>query len=214
MSSTIFYKFIHQKVQSTIHFDGTGISVFDLKHEIIIQNNLGEGTDFNLMLYHLDQPDVEYDNDQDVVPRSSYVLARRSPSLLRNGKFNNASRYVSGKPRIQRKLQQSNAVSSNGTNSNEGKPLSTDENISEADRIKLMFENQSNAWAQTQDELSTHKMVYNKPTATLATGGAAGSGNPEDLPPLVIYVIDVVVRTIGLETVQQIPIQIMKVKKL
>lgn len=169
MSSTIFYKFLHQKNQSTIHFDGTGISVFDLKHEIIVQNQLGQGTDFNLTLYHLEQPDLEYENDQDVIPRSTFVIARRSPSVLKNGKFNNASRYVTGKPRINRKAVASTAIS---TNTLDNKQL--DESISEEDRIKLMFENQSNAWAQTQDELSTHKVVYNKPNAT---------ANPEDLPP-------------------------------
>ncbi|CAK7904251.1 protein Mpe1p [[Candida] anglica] len=181
MSSTIFYKFLHQKVQSTIHFDGTGISVFDLKHEIIVQNNLGVGTDFNLRLYHSDQPDAEYDNDQDVVPRSSFVLARRSPSLSKNGKFNNASRYVSGKPRIQRKANPTfghgagaNGTASGGADST-GQAKNVDESVSEEDRIKMMFENQSNAWAQTQDELSTHKMVFSKPNAT--------GVNPEDQPP-------------------------------
>lgn len=175
MSSTIFYKFLSQKTQSTIHFDGTGISVFDLKHEIILQNQLGQGTDFNLRLYHLEQPDLEYENDQDVIPRSSFVLAKRSPSLSKNGKFNNASRYVSGKPRINKKVMNTTAtMAANGAaNKNESRPV--DENISEEDRIKLMFENQSNAWAQTQDELSTHKVVYNKPSAT--------GTNPEDIPP-------------------------------
>ena len=104
MSSTIFYKFIHQKVKSTIHFDGTGISVFDLKHEIIIQHGLGAGTDFNLRLYHQDAPDQEYENDQDVIPRSSFVLARRLPSGLRNGKFSTAVRYISGKSRELKKV--------------------------------------------------------------------------------------------------------------
>ncbi|CAH2351916.1 protein Mpe1p [[Candida] railenensis] len=179
MSSTIFYKFLHQKVQSTIHFDGTGISVFDLKFEIIQQNHLGDGSDFNLLLYHSDQPDVEYDNDQDVIPRSSFVLARRSPSLSKHGKFNNASRYVSGKPRIQRKqLQMQSQNGSQQTGQQSDKPV--DENVSEEDRIKQMFENQTNAWAQTQDELSTHKVVYNKPTTTTQAGGTVA---PEDMPP-------------------------------
>lgn len=175
MSSTIFYKFLSQKNQSTIHFDGTGISVFDLKHEIILQNQLGQGTDFNLRLYHLEQPDIEYENDQDVIARSSFVLAKRSPSYSKNGKFNNASRYVSGKPRINKKVMNTSAAISNngGANKADGKPI--DENISEEERIKLMFENQTNAWEQTQDELSTHKMVYNKPSAT--------GTNPEDVPP-------------------------------
>ncbi|CUM63697.1 uncharacterized protein PRCAT00001281001 [Priceomyces carsonii] len=171
MSSTIFYKFLSQKDQSTVHFDGTGISVFDLKHEIIVQNQLGQGNDFMLRLYHLEQPDLEYENDQDVIPRSSFVLARRSPSSHKNGKFNNASRYVSGKPRINRKAISTTTTNSVGTVT---EPKTADENMTEEDRIKMMFENQSNAWAQTQDELSTHKAIYNKPNS---------GSNPEDLPP-------------------------------
>lgn len=35
-------------------FDGTGISVFELKREIISQNRLGDGTDFELSIYNED----------------------------------------------------------------------------------------------------------------------------------------------------------------
>lgn len=35
-------------------FDGTGISVFELKREIISQNRLGDGTDFELSIYDED----------------------------------------------------------------------------------------------------------------------------------------------------------------
>lgn len=171
MSSTIFYKFIHQKSQSTIHFDGTGINVFDLKHEIITQNQLGEGMDFDLKLYHSEQPDLEYDQDQDVIPRSSFVLAKRLPAASKTGKFGNASRYVSGKPRINRKaINNANLTSTTTTVTNQ---VPIDENMSEEDKIKMMFENQSNAWAQTQDELSHHKVIYSKPN----------QANPEDAPP-------------------------------
>lgn len=175
MSSTIFYKFFHQKNQSTIHFDGTGINVFDLKQEIIIQNQLGEGHDFDLKLYHLELPDIEYDQDQDVIPRSSFVFARRVPIGPRAGKFGNASRYIIGKPRINRKAINK---STTGTNNLEQPPtqIEANENVSEEDRIKMMFENQSNVWAQTQDELAQHKVIYNKPAAGAPT-------NPEDAPP-------------------------------
>lgn len=172
MSSTIFYRFLHQKTQSTIHFDGTGINVFDLKHEIISQNQLGQGLDFNLSLYHSEQPDLEYENDQDVIPRSSFVLAKRLPPTSRLGRFGNASRYVSGKPRINRKTI-NNANMAAVAPQMEGRPM--DENISEEDRIKLMFENQSSLWAQAQDELSTHKVVQFKPLN--------GQTAPEDVPP-------------------------------
>lgn len=171
MSSTIFYKFIHQKNQSTIHFDGTGINVFDLKHEIIIQNQLGEGNDFDLKLYHLELPDVEYDQDQDVIPRSSFVYAKRLPAAPRAGKFGNASRYITGRPRINRKAINKTAVAQNPLE----QPQAIPDNVSEEDRIKMMFENQSSAWAQTQDELAQHKVIYSKPSAV--------SANPEDAPP-------------------------------
>lgn len=166
MSSTIFYRFVHQKEKSTIHFDGTGINVFDLKHEIILQNQLGQGQDFMLRLYHLEQPDLEYENDQDVISRSSFVLAKRSPCSVYNGRSQSAARYVTGRPRITKFKQTAAIVPAAGT----PQGASVDENISEEDRIKLMFENQSNVWAQAQDELSTHKMVHYKLGA-------------EDLPP-------------------------------
>lgn len=165
MSSTLFYRFFHKKDQSIIHFDGTGINVFDLKHEIIAQNNLGLGNDFMLRLYHLEQPDVEYENDQDVIPRSTFVLAKRLPVTVFNSRTHSAARYVTGRPRITKRQQPTLAPVA------AAKPDAViDENISEEDRIKKMFENQSTVWAQTQDELSTHKMVFHK----LGT---------EDLPP-------------------------------
>ena len=64
---------------------------------------MGSGQDFNLRLYHSEQPDQEYELDQDVIPRSSYVLAKRSPAFVKLGKYNNALRYITGKPRINRK---------------------------------------------------------------------------------------------------------------
>lgn len=191
MASVVYYRFLHQKNKSVIHFDGTAISVFDLKKEIIIQNQLGAGTDFNLRLYHSEQPDLEYELDNDIISRSSYVLAKRSPASAKMGKFNNASRYITGKPRINRKVfNNTNAASGTGalgaSGGLSGAPSTVSaaqlgENATEEDRIKLMFENQSTAWAHTQDELAQHKMVYYKPTAA-AAANSSGS-NPEDKPP-------------------------------
>ncbi|CAX42036.1 subunit of CPF (cleavage and polyadenylation factor), putative [Candida dubliniensis CD36] len=178
MSSVVYYKFLHQKNKSVIHFDGTSISVFDLKKEIITQNQLGSGQDFNLRLYHSEQPDQEYELDQDVIPRSSYVLAKRSPAFVKSGKYNNASRYVTGKPRINRKAITSTISSGQTANSSLSVPIQQlDENATEEDRIKLMFQNQSNAWEQTQEDLAHHKMVFNKPTA------ASTANKQDDHPP-------------------------------
>jgi protein MPE1 len=50
MASSVFYKFKSQKDESRVTFDGTGISVFDLKKEIILANNLGKANDFDLVV--------------------------------------------------------------------------------------------------------------------------------------------------------------------
>ena len=51
MASSVFYKFKSQRSDSKVNFDGTGISVFDLKKEIILANNLGKANDFDLAVY-------------------------------------------------------------------------------------------------------------------------------------------------------------------
>lgn len=47
MSSAVFYKFKNQKDQKRVNFDGTGITVFELKAAIIKQSGLGDGLDFD-----------------------------------------------------------------------------------------------------------------------------------------------------------------------
>jgi protein MPE1 len=39
-----------------VEFDGTGISVFELKRDIIIKSGLGDGTDFDLAIFNNDDP--------------------------------------------------------------------------------------------------------------------------------------------------------------
>ncbi|PWN47918.1 hypothetical protein IE53DRAFT_389925 [Violaceomyces palustris] len=77
-SASVYYKFKSQKEPSRITFDGTGISVWDLKREIIIQNKMGKGIDFDLGIYNADTEE-EYKDDNFIVPRSSQVIARRLP---------------------------------------------------------------------------------------------------------------------------------------
>lgn len=50
MSSSVYYKFKSQRQESRVTFDGTGISVFDLKKEVILQNNL-KASDIDLLLF-------------------------------------------------------------------------------------------------------------------------------------------------------------------
>jgi protein MPE1 len=51
MASSVFYKFKSRKDESRVTFDGTGISVFDLKRDIILANNMGKANDFDLFVY-------------------------------------------------------------------------------------------------------------------------------------------------------------------
>jgi len=183
MSSTIFYRFRSQKNTSRILFDGTGLTVFDLKKEIINENKLGSGTDFDLRIYNNDTNE-EYNDDSIVIPRSTFVIARRSPAI-RQGK-GSASRYVTGKPRItkidlksqsntqQQQQQQQQQLLQSQSQSNGGNETTA---MSEEDRINAMFANQDDQWKQTQQVMSTATPIYNKPTTTTSTN------NPEDVPP-------------------------------
>lgn len=61
MASSVHFKFKSQKEPSRVTFDGTGISVFELKREIISQNRLGDGTDFELSIYNEDTGEGSFD---------------------------------------------------------------------------------------------------------------------------------------------------------
>ena len=50
--STVFYKFKAAKEYDTATFDGFGITVFDLKREIMIDKKLGKGDAFDLVLFN------------------------------------------------------------------------------------------------------------------------------------------------------------------
>lgn len=54
MASAVYYRFRAQREPQKLTFDGHGISVWELKREIILQNKLGKGTDFDLAVYDAD----------------------------------------------------------------------------------------------------------------------------------------------------------------
>ena len=60
MSSSVFFRFKSQKEPSRITFDGTGISVFELKRDIIAANKLGDGTDLELIITAEDTNEGEH----------------------------------------------------------------------------------------------------------------------------------------------------------
>lgn len=172
MSSTIFYRFRSQNDTLRVAFDGTGITVFDLKREIINDNRLGDGTDFQLKIYNPDTLE-EYEDDTAVIGRSSMVIVKRSPSmkLSINGKslIGNATRYVIGKPRILSKR-----TGNPGTGVGQGKV----EGQTEEERIANMFANQETQWEQTQQEMSQAHPVFQQRSV-----GAAPAQDQEPPPP-------------------------------
>ncbi|CCH62553.1 hypothetical protein TBLA_0H02690 [Henningerozyma blattae CBS 6284] len=175
MSSTIFYRFRSQKDTSRVLFDGTGLTVFDLKREIIQDNKLGDGTDFQLRLFHPDTEE-ELDDDTFVIPRSSSVVVKRLPaikSMSLHGKklgslgpnstalsVGNATRYVSGRPRVFQK--KTNALDMSTSMGSGNLSMKDTTKMSEEERIANMFANQQSQWEHTQQEMAEATPVFFK----------------------------------------------------
>ena len=71
MSSSVFFRFKSQKEPSRVAFDGTGISVFELKKEIITMNRLGDGTDFELVISSEDTNEGKFENGTGYLPNET-----------------------------------------------------------------------------------------------------------------------------------------------
>jgi protein MPE1 len=111
--SHVFYKFKSQKDLSRVVFDGPGISVFDLKREIITLNKLGNGKDFDLAIYDESTNEgsmsvgfthgEEYTDDTVLIPCATTIIVRRLPPS-RPGKGSTA-KYVTGSATTSRRNQ-------------------------------------------------------------------------------------------------------------
>ncbi|PPR08136.1 hypothetical protein CVT24_012350 [Panaeolus cyanescens] len=200
MASSVFYKFNSRKDESRVTFDGTGISVFDLKREIIIANNMGKANDFDLHLYD-PATKQEYKDDSQVIPRSSSVIVKRLPAA-RPGK-GRASLYVNGAAPV---IPTSEPVVRPGSTSTttwhkgamskrfDGKdessatpstkqstptPATSTTQASssvitapdEAAAMAAMFQTQTQVWEETQEKMSHATRVYSNPR-----GAAFGRG--------------------------------------
>ncbi|RDW74742.1 cleavage polyadenylation factor subunit MPE1 [Aspergillus mulundensis] len=179
MSSSVHFKFKSQKEPSRVTFDGTGISVFELKREIINQSRLGDGTDFELSIYN-ENTGEEYDDDTSVIPRSTSVIARRLPAS-RPGK-GGAARYVSGKmPVNARSAPRSDQSALGRTVSNPLQPVSNgvqelNNAQTEEEKINALFNLQANQWREQQQEMANA-------TPVLFGRGRGKPVNVPDHPP-------------------------------
>lgn len=177
MSSSVFFRFKSQKEPSRVAFDGTGISVFDLKREIITMNRLGDGTDFELIISSEDTNEgtfhngadlasfaiclardselaTDYDDDTSIIPRSTTVIAKRLPAIKagRGG----AARYISGKmPQNARNSHRTEAPATKPSSSNMANGSTAMNGAqNEAERIAAMFKMGADQWAQQQQEMA------------------------------------------------------------
>ncbi|CDK25546.1 unnamed protein product [Kuraishia capsulata CBS 1993] len=160
MSSTIFYKFRSQRDLSRVLFDGTGITVFDLKREIMLANRLTNASEIELKMYRPEGP--EYDDDTEVIPRSTTVVVRRLPAD-RKGK-GGATRYITGKPRVNRKNP---ALAPTAAPASSFQPKAGNgEKQTEEDMIKAMFNQQDDQWQEQQVSLAGATRIDPVRTAT------------------------------------------------
>jgi protein MPE1 len=150
MTSSVFFKFKSQKDPQRVTFDGTGITVFELKRDIITISGLGDGTDFDLSIYD-DAGSEEYTDDTTIIPRSSSVIVRRLPPSLGPGR-GKASRYVTGKAPVMARSKPAAATAAAALPdfSNAG---------SEADRLNAIFAAEGASWEQQQQEMALQKRV-------------------------------------------------------
>ncbi|KDQ61733.1 hypothetical protein JAAARDRAFT_31201 [Jaapia argillacea MUCL 33604] len=199
MASSVFYKFKSQRTESRVTFDGTGISVFDLKKEVILANNLGKANDFDLHVYDPSSGD-EFKDDSHIIPRSSSVIVKRLPSA-KPGK-GKAAMYLAGTASASTPVSDTLGRSSgpvNGftswhkgaiTKRFDGKeeekekpsappPKSTAVTVKsavaqddEAAAMAAMFQAQTQNWEETQEKMSHATRIYTNSRGTgLSRGG-------------------------------------------
>jgi protein MPE1 len=185
--SHVYYKFKSQKDPSRVLFDGPGISVFDLKREIISLNKLGAGTDFDLSIYDESTNEgigaqrhgadlIEYTDDNAIIPRATSIIVRRLPPS-KPGKGNGA-KYVSGSASMGRHPRSENfgkktnditaksslpltapVVRSSIPSRADKQPTSGDD---ESAAIASMMSAQSANWDSTQEKMAMANPVYNR----------------------------------------------------
>jgi protein MPE1 len=187
------FKFRSSKEPTRINFDGTAITVFELKREIINVARLGDGKDFDLSIFDEGSTDgmymknshgttfsidsdVEYDDDTTLIPRSSMIVARRTPAA-RPG-HGKAARYVSGRmPNSAKANPRSEKAAAAAAAATAAKLNNA---MTEEERIDAILDAQGESWKQRQQEMAHAKPVAFK--------GARKFPGQENKPPPDKYV--------------------------
>ena len=94
----------------------------------------------------------EHEDDTEIIPRSTTVIARRLPALKKgHGK---AARYMTGKVPIHAKNQSRKEQSSKAAAKPAVAPAPLNQNMTEEERMAAMFAAQSENWSAQKEELS------------------------------------------------------------
>ncbi|XBW36956.1 hypothetical protein QEN19_002536 [Hanseniaspora menglaensis] len=202
MSSVIFYRFYsnNPSVKSSsqyLSFQGTGITAFELKREIILQNSLGDGSTFVLKIYqdtdNTSSVGEEIKEDTVVIPRSSKVIVKRLPaekiSTTRHGVGSfrqvDSTRYINGRPKYNPNSskggvagqelvsveEKTNAVSAEDVYEKNMNEVKNNPNLSETEKMAKLMEIEQAQWESQQEALSKIKNVF------IPGSGAPSSSN-------------------------------------
>lgn len=179
MSSSIFFRFKSQKDALPIAFDGTSLSVFEVKRDIISLSKLGDGTDFDLKIFPVDSNEgeychhisalrvheltlVEYTDDTAQIPRSTTVIAHRRPAKAPGA--GSAARYVTGKMPVNAFNPRRGGASA----STAGKGMVAGEDsgkeLTEEEKLQAILNSNEQTW-KAEQQAASHKgpvRTYNK----------------------------------------------------
>ncbi|CAI8500579.1 unnamed protein product [Hanseniaspora opuntiae] len=176
MSSVIFYRFYSnnpalKSSDQYISFQGTGITVFELKREIILQNSLGDGSHFILKVYN--DPDTadtakleEISEDNTLTPPD--ISAESLRWVLQVPSKGNSSAASGGQDisEADEKARIKAAEEAYEKNMNE---VRNNPNLTESEKMTKLMEIEQAKWEQQQEALSKVKNVY--------MPGAGNNGN-------------------------------------
>src|SRR2546421_1488888 len=167
---SVHFRFKSMKDAQRVTFDGTDISVWELKREIMTIMKLGDGKDFDLALYK-DNTDegmrletvldmsktytntlLEYAEDTERIPQSSLVLARRLPAKIPGrGK---ANKYVDGKPPVEAR-----SISNTTATKRAAKSVDVNAAQTEEERAAAVLRLGEEQWKQDQQEMANAQRV-------------------------------------------------------
>ncbi|CAH8674600.1 unnamed protein product [Schistosoma bovis] len=142
MSSIVYFKFKANVKTDSVSFDGSSISVKDLKNAIRTKCCL-YSTDFDLKLE--DTNGKVYSKDDELIPKYSSIVVRRVPRLVAEIQ---KKKQMGPDDVTWRELQKNHTAASETSHGSKLINLA-DSDLSEEEKIKLMMERSSETYSET-----------------------------------------------------------------